>query len=110
MYVYTATIGRNISTSTSAYEMSAVRWETFIDYVSEQLSVYVFRTDDAIEIHRGTGVWDGVKEDSAKITLLKAQAPLEEKALDDLRRHLSELARMFDQDAIALTIGESELC
>lgn len=105
MYSYTATIGRNVGTD----PMPLTTWEQFIEDVTADLSVYLFRNDDVVELHRGKGVWDGIEEESAKITLLKS-SPLEEPALDNLRRALSELARLYSQDAIALTIGQSELC
>lgn len=107
MYVYTATIGRNMRTSTSTYAMSAVRWEQFVEDVEADMLRAV--PSDIVEIHRGKGVWDGVEEESAKITLLR-HSEATDAMLYELRRYLSENARQYDQDAIALTIGESELC
>lgn len=113
MHVYTATIGRNYSTDPSmppsmrGKPMFLTIWEQFIEDVTADMLRAV--PSDIVEIHRGEGTWDGVEEESAKITLLrhsKATADM----LDDLRRYLSELARQYGQDAIALTIGQSELC
>lgn len=109
MYSYTATIGRNVGDT----PMSDSEWETFIDEVTSDLSAYARSWDsavpDAVEIHRGQGSWGGVVEDSVKVTLL-TEVSLGDNALSDLRRKLSENARLYNQDAIALTIGVSELC
>lgn len=51
----------------------------------------------------------GVEEESAKITLRRS-AEASPEMLSELRRLLSENARRYGQDAIALTIGTSELC
>ena len=61
------------------------------------------------ERHLGRGSWGGVEEDSLKITYLIKSA-LTDEAVATLSRDLSELARLYDQDAIALTIGTSTLC
>jgi len=126
MHVYTATIGRNVRTST--YDdrdfyldgqpvkgwapMSDERWEQFIEDVKADMNRFAVEAAihvDNVEIHRGTGFWDGVEEESAKITLLTT-GKADGRALSVLRRFLSELARLYSQDAIALTIGQSELC
>ena len=60
-----------------------------------------------IETHYGKGTWDGVEEESAKISVLSDQ-PLTH--LSYLRQALANLAEEYGQDAIALTIGTSELC
>ena len=102
MYVVSVTIGRNVGTT----PMSDVRWATFEDEVSEYLSSGM-QSDDTLEIHRGRGIWDGVEEESTKITLLtNSTLPY---GTIGLREFLSDLARRYDQDAIALTVGESEL-
>lgn len=119
MHVYAVTIGRNVRTGFTTFEpMSDVQWATFEADAAAELLVtaektrstdgYAWGEDEEfrLEIHRGEGTWDGVKEESSIITLLASQ-PLTH--LSDLRRRISELARHYDQDAIALTIGESEL-
>lgn len=116
MFSYTATIGRNQARTLivdgqdrklAPVPMSLTLWEQFIEDVRADMLHAV--PSDLAEIHRGTGTWDGVEEESAKITLLRHSKATDD-MLDDLRRYLSELARQYGQDAIALTIGQSELC
>ena len=116
MYSYTATIGRNVPASNpnpmfAGKPMPLTTWETFIEDVSADMHTVSNNYQAGVatmEIHRGVGIWDGVEEESAKITLLLDEA-LPEDRLSQMRRYLSELARQYGQDAIALTIGESEL-
>ena len=113
MYSYTATIGRNCSNSLAVppsmrgQAMTLTRWEQFIEDVEADMLHAI--PSDLAEIHRGKGVWDGVEEESAKITLLRHSKATDD-MIDELRRLLSENARQYGQDAIALTIGTSELC
>lgn len=121
MHVYAVTIGRNapvtdpslpqyddVTGERIAAPMSDERWEQFIEDVKADM-LHAIPLADLAEIHRGTGFWDGVEEESAKLTLLchsEATADM----VAELRSYLSELARLYSQDAIALTIGQSELC
>ena len=118
MHVYTATIGRNISTNhpdatRAGKPLTLTEWGQFVEDVTADMGSLARRWDyagdDTLEVHYGKGEWDGVEEESAKITLL-TDMPLGECAVDDLRRLLTENARHYGQDAIALTIGTSELC
>lgn len=118
MHVYTATIGRNYS-STHPLEglrdepMTISAWEAFIEDVTADMRNSAEPNNiEAVEIHRGKGVWQGIEEESAKITLLLKSALPEdgERSLNVLRGYLSENARHYGQDAIALTVGVSELC
>ena len=103
MFSYTATIGRNVGTE----PMSLTLWKQFEEDV--QADMLTALPSDIVEVHYGKGVWDGVEEESAKITLLR-HAEATPDMLDQLRNYLSENARHYGQDAIALTIGVSELC
>ena len=76
---------------------------------STYADLYLDGAERTFEVHYGKGVWEGVEEESAKITLL-AEFELDERGLSTLRNYLSENARQYGQDAIALTIGTSELC
>lgn len=109
MYSYTATIGRNYS---NTMPMPLAHWEQFVADVGEDMRATAetsnYGADMTLEVHRGMGVWQGVEEESAKITLL-VEEPLTDDALNTLRHYLTENARFYDQDAIALTIGQSEL-
>ena len=100
MYSITVTIGRNVSD----VPMPEQRWRAFEQDVQELLSR---ATGASTETHRGVGSWEGVVEESTKVTLL-ADSPLNVN-IGYIRVNLADLARLYDQDAIALTIGESEL-
>ena len=105
MYSYTATIGRNVGET----PMSDLDWDQFRADVTADMHRFAVESAvhvECVETHYGKGVWYGVEEDSAKITMLtttQADNP------GILRRYLSENARHYGQDAIALTIGECEL-
>ena len=117
MIEYIATIGRNVPDMHDQRDdvtgeriqapMSDAQWHQFVeDVVADMLSAV---PSDICELHLGTGVWDDVEEESAKITLRRS-AEASPEMLSELRRLLSENARKYGQDAIALTIGTSELC
>ena len=90
--------------------MSDQRWREFDMDAQGTLANNVFeRQIIAIERHLGRGSWEGIEEESVKITYLLKSA-LTDEAIATLSRELSELARFYDQDAIALTIGTSTLC
>ena len=102
MFSYTATIGRNVGTA----PMTITNWEQFIEDIKADMLMFAVESAihvESVEIHRGKGTWEG----SAKITIL---TPAQSDNPDTLRRYLSENARHYGQDAIALTIGVSELC
>lgn len=116
MYSYTATIGRNVPATNpnpmhAGKPMTLTTWEQFVEDVKADMLTVSNNYQAGVatmEIHRGKGIWDGVEEESAKITLLLDEA-LPKDHVNQMRRYLSELARQYGQDAIALTIGESEL-
>jgi len=121
MYVTTITIGRNVTSTPGINEdpvqvpMPDERWSAFKVAAAALLTEAVIKTQKAdgvvapfyYEQHSGIGVWDGVEEESFKITTLSDQ-PMTYRAW--LRDELGDLAPQFDQLAIALTVGESELC
>lgn len=118
MYTYTATIGRNYqprlaNTASSVRPMSLTAWSTFAEDVTAELlgasRLSAFLSEPTIEVHHGKGIWEGVEEESTKITLLR-EFPLCDHSAASLRGALAALAKEYGQDAIALTIGESELC
>lgn len=102
MHSITITIGRNIGTA----PMPAEQWAQFVEDATADLLAAV--PSDIVETHYGTGEWDGITEESCKITVLRHAEPTDA-MLDELRRYMSENARLYDQDAIAITIGKSEL-
>lgn len=111
MFAHTVTIGRNIGDK----PMDRETWEHFQKAVLNTLK-YAFspRQIEWHEIHFGRGEWNGVREDSAKITLFTS-VPFPE----DLRKSflketpffgaLSTYARIYGQDAVAFTTGKSTL-
>lgn len=107
MYEYSVTIGRNIGND----PMSTHDWRVFRETVTLHLTVVASLDDvqiDAIETTRGTGEWNGVREDNARV-VMRTLSPLSETALGNLRVRLGNLATANMQDAIAFTIGTSEL-
>jgi len=116
MFSYTATIGRNFSPThplpgLQNKPMTLSAWARFVEDVQAEMVKYlqVWQVEPVtVEIHRGTGVWDGVTEDSAKITVLRNDYA-DADYLRELRQVLSFLAREYGQDAIAFTVGTSEL-
>ena len=114
-YVTTVTIGRNVPGPDA--ELPVLEWETFIDEVSEvwgelaykrQLEATLQHQPDAffLEVHQGVGVWDGVKEESAKVTIV-SEFVLTGKGDAITRTH--EICKNYRQEAFALTVGESVL-
>ena len=105
MFSYTATIGRNID----GEPMPGNQWLRFIDSVTEDmdcLCVPVY--GDTIEVHHGTGTWNGITEESVKITVLTNHEPTKNQ-LETVKGFLKFNAIEFKQDAIAFTTGNSEL-
>ena len=98
-------IGRNVGTT----PMSDTDWDTFADEVA--FAIYhsanrreAFSTIDNIELHNGTGVYDGISEDSRHISSFWEDGF----DLDQLRTMLRDTRVVYGQDAIALIVG-SEL-
>lgn len=106
MYVITVTIGRNVGDT----PMSVARWSEYRSDVAALLRrLAASGINPTFEFHNGYGEWHGVAEDSHKATLMLNHA-LADDDIAWLRRDLADLAWLYDQDAIALTIGVSELC
>lgn len=107
MHEYSVTIGRNVGDE----PMSTHDWRLFRESVNMHLTIIATIDDvqiDAIETTRGTGEWNGVREDNARV-VMRTLSPLSETALGKLRVRLGNLATANMQDAIAFTIGTSEL-
>ena len=103
MHSYTLTIDRNIGTE----PMSDKLWGSF--KLSAYYTLFKLVGWHAIaERFHGEGEWEGVKEESYKLTAL-TETPLDAFLLEKLKRQLRIVAADYRQDAIALTIGESEL-
>lgn len=107
----------NIGRNAHGEPMSPTRWQWFADTVRDALASAVIvaypgpdypcmRADimSQIEMHAGRGRWGGNSEESVHISLY-VEADID---VNYLRNQLGVIARMFDQDAIALIVG-SEL-
>jgi hypothetical protein len=99
MHTISLTIGRNVD----AEPMSDDLWTMFKAVTRMTLEEY---RHDAIECHEGRGTWYGVTEDSYKVTILATQQWTDAE-LVNLRREVTSLAWHANQDAIAVTRGES---
>lgn len=116
MLSYTATIGRNFSAThplpgLRGKPMTLGAWERFIEDVEAEMVRHLQAGQVepvTVEIHRGKGEWNGVTEESAKVTVLR-NGYAEYDYLASLHFVLSQLARDYGQDAIALTVGHSIL-
>lgn len=105
-HVITATIGRNVE----GVPMPDPQWAQFqADLYADMCDALEVPADAAWDVHNGIGIWQGETEPSHKLAVI-LDHNVDPAMVDDLRRRLSELARHYDQDAIALTIGTSELC
>jgi len=90
-------------------------WADFTDRVLDALKNFesqVNGIDDTwTEIHNGVGEWEGVLEESRKVTIF-FQNP-EQANLDypvaKLKRELLSIRTGYYQDAVAIVIGESNL-
>lgn len=107
MYIQ-VNIGRNFEHSTlGIIPMDSDAWRKFQERVVEALLQFRTHTDmgePSVELHLGTGDWDGNAEESAKISVYN------EGGFDlvHLRHELRDLAKQFGQKSIALIVG-SEL-
>lgn len=104
----TLTMGRNwgraAGEEAAGRPMSDGAWELAL--VGMRGALRDAQTDDSwLEEHTGTGVWEGQEEESRKVTLHNADMS----AIDKVRHGVACLAEAFAQDAVALTVGESEL-
>jgi hypothetical protein len=107
--VVTVTIGRNVPATPPewiAQPLSSLDWTEFQNAVASALWQTSSTNGEAWEErHYGTAVWDGVPEESAKVTLLGADFT----HVVALRQRLETIRGMYAQDAIALSVGTSDL-
>jgi deoxyadenosine/deoxycytidine kinase len=114
MKTATVTIGRN-NKNPQIGPLWDSEWETFIDRVTAALRSFESKAnggdDTWTEIHLGTGTWNNIPEESAKITIFYTaeDSSREQKAINELKETLAILGNIFEQDAIALSLGTSEL-
>ncbi|WP_263729975.1 hypothetical protein [Cellulomonas sp. SG140] len=102
MIAVTVTLGRNVGT----VPMAAEEWDDFQTDAEAILEGCTVREDVWwCERHYGAGEWDGIREESVRVTLLGVVEVREAQ----LRLELAELADQYRQDAVALSWGESVL-
>ncbi len=104
MYTYQASIGRN---TIGGEPLRKDQWVRFVNIVSDGMST-LFPHNGKPEIHFGTGMWDGVSEDSAFITV-RTETPATEYQLRNVKVWLATDAAIYGQAAIGFTIGYSDL-
>lgn len=93
----TVTIGRNIGSE----PMEESMWERFTSSVIDTLTDLV--SPDFTFTYNGQGEWDGVTEDSRAIVAVNTHICAE------VRDRLHDIALEFQQAAIGLSVGLSEL-
>ena len=98
MATVTVSIGRNVGSEPMAQGL----WDNFVSVVRDS----VRRDANAVYVDAAASVgeWDGIAEESRTWV-----ADIDEWDLGALRNALTEWARTFRQDAIALTVGTTEL-
>ena len=102
-------IGRNVGNTPMAQD----RWEWFVNMaqfilIGAQHRIGGSPAGDSqwadTQVHYGTGIWNGATEESAHISLFWEQGM----DVDYIREQAGAVARMFEQEAIAVIVG-SEL-
>ncbi len=104
MATVVVSIGNRTAPKFGAEEMTAQRWSTFKDRVRDSLRGAGFRTI-YVDGAESFGEWDGVREVSATWVA----APEGFSDIEVLKGALSFWSDEFLQDAIAVTVGETEL-
>lgn len=110
MDVVTVTLGRNRRPGSSIAPSTPLgdqEWDNFRAAVRQALTDTVVVTRSWLEQHGGIAFWEGVPEESHKIAALDCIADAD--LLAALRNRLSVLAASYDQDAIAVSVGTSDL-
>lgn len=92
----TVSFGRNVGT----VPMPDSKWRRFRRDVQSVLCQTVGCPDTK---HYGHGLWDGIREESSVVTVFEPRSEYVPKLLAELSR----VANRYDQDAIAVTNGET---
>lgn len=101
MFQTTVTIGRNERHGNFQLEMTDARWQEF---QNDGRLTLMRVTGAPVEVHLGRGEWDGVAEDSAKLSVLTEEA-LSDKDVYTLRNRFLSLKFPYLQDAIAISFN-----
>lgn len=108
MFTITLTIGRNLGKAAGTDQgkpMDDARWAAVQREAETLLRAFVGTADSWTETHIGIGEWEGAAEESAKIMLGAADLT----GTAALRAQIAWLADLTQQDAIAVSVGFSEL-
>lgn len=129
-YAVTVTIGRNIPSrhrdaaredgiaeasrlDLRHLQLNDQAWEDYTKHIEEALETYVDEIETTswwFETHDGIGEWDGVSEESRKVTLLfETPNGLPQSARENLVLDLLRARTAYYNDAAALAFGESVL-
>lgn len=104
----TLTLGRNRRPGSPVapnVPLGPLVWDEFQAEAIDLLREYAGTDDSWVEVHTGFGEWDGVREESAKVTLLDGTTA----RIGDLLTAVQALSARYDQDAIAVSHGLSVL-
>lgn len=94
-------IGRNVGDDPLPDSL----WTNFQNAIWGTLLAHVVSGDPRVEIHHGSGTFEGVTEESAVLSLIGATAFDEDGFLFAVRR----IAKVFGQKAVAVTFGWTTL-
>jgi len=95
-------IGRNTSPGIS---LNDITWYNFQRAVSDSLWLNTRGVGRWVENHKGIGLWEDQREESAHITVLDVFS-IDREALS---RDLAAIAERYGQSAVALAVTEPEL-
>ena len=131
MHTVTVTIGRNVPTPATFTQdlndltytvvgpalqetlvLTDSAWAGFTELVTDALTNYAqdsHATEYWVETHDGLGVWEGVPEQSRKLTLLFDVPPALQSPTTDLLITLTSARSGYYQDAVAVSFGDSTL-
>jgi len=96
----TISIGRNIG----AEPMTLTNWRDFISAVTRIIGYADPNAVLYVTAAESIGEWDGVSEQSRTWV-----GSIADESVDSLRAMLRALASVYEQDAIALSVGHTEL-
>jgi len=126
MQSVTVTIGRNVPLTHNAEArrdghadtingqavLNTEAWQDFTSLVKDSLVNFaedVNSTEYWVETHDGLGEWEGVTEESRKVTLLYQASPFAFQHRPALIQDLLSARTGFYQDAVAVSFGDSTL-
>lgn len=93
-------IGRNVQD----VAMSESDWNLYIDRVRLDIETNAIAYDTGVEVHKGIGVYNGIVEESAHLSLLASNV-----SVSALKCDLAQSAAAYGQETVALIIAQSEL-